>query len=76
MNRKRNKVETANDTVGSGLAQFPYEIDLLPEPERFSFTVNLFINVNQLVYELAALLDFIGYPMLLIVRFRFHMMIS
>lgn len=76
MNRNRNRVETANDTIGSGLAQLPYEVNFLPEAESFSCTINLFINVNQLVHKLAALFYFIGYPMLLIVRFRFHMMIS
>ena len=27
MNRKRKRVDTANATIGSGLAQFPYKID-------------------------------------------------
>jgi hypothetical protein len=68
INRKRKSVETANDTTRtSGLAQFSYEIDLLSKPESLSDAIDLFVDINQLIYKLAALLYFIGYPMLLVV---------
>lgn len=44
--RNRKRVDTANATVGSGLAQFPYKIDLLTEPESLSLSINFFIDVN------------------------------
>jgi hypothetical protein len=46
MNRKRKRVDTANATVGSGLAQFPYEIDLPAQAKSLSFAINFFIDVN------------------------------
>ena len=46
MKRKRKRVDTANATVGSGLAQFPYEIDFLAQTKSLSFAINFFIDVN------------------------------
>jgi hypothetical protein len=46
MKRNKKRVDTANATVGSGLAQFPYKIDLLTKPESLSFTINFFVDVN------------------------------
>ena len=46
MNRKRKRVDTANATVGAGLAQFPYEIDLFAHAKRLSFAINFFIDVD------------------------------
>jgi hypothetical protein len=66
--RKRKRVDTANATIGSGLAQFPYKIDFFAEPKSLSFTINFFIDVNQLIHQLTAFLYFIGYPMLLFIR--------
>lgn len=46
MNRKRKRVDTANDTVGSGLAQFPYKVDFLTKPKGFAHPINFFVDVN------------------------------
>lgn len=46
MNRNKKRVDTANATIGSGLAQFPYKIDLLAQSESLPLTINFFIDVN------------------------------
>ena len=46
MNRNRKRVETANATIGSGLAQFPYKIDFLSQPESLTLAINFFIDID------------------------------
>jgi hypothetical protein len=46
INRKRKRVETANATTGSGLAQFPYKVDFLSYAESLTLTINFFIDVD------------------------------
>ena len=46
INRNRKRVDTANATVGAGLAQFPYEIDFFTQAKRLSFAINFFIDVD------------------------------